>query len=153
MAGNLNTLAKSLRQKADAVETAASRLAVIGTAAAVELLVYITPVDTSEHLSNWQVFIGKPAPDALPPYVPGRKGSTRAASAREAINQALAELRYKKAGQVLFISNLAPVIVKLDHGLSSQFPGGFVPRALVGFRVAIEQAIARGAIFNDRIKR
>lgn len=141
-----------MRAKADAVETSASRLSAIGTKAAVELLVYITPVDTSEHLSNWQVFIGNPAPDALPPYYPGSKGSTRAASAREAIAQAMAELGYKKPGQRLFISNLGPAIGKLDEGRSSQFPGGFVPRAMVAFRVAIEDAIQRGAVFNERAR-
>lgn len=141
-----------MRAKADAVETSASRLSAIGTKAAVELLVYITPVDTSEHLSNWQVFIGNPAPDALPPYYPGSKGSTRAASAREAIAQAMAELGYKKPGQRLFISNLGPAIVKLDNGWSSQFPGGFVPRAMVAFRVAVEDAIQRGAVFNERAR-
>ena len=151
MARTLKDLAKSMRTKADAVETSASRLSVIGTAAAVELLVYITPVDTSEHLSNWQVFIGNPAPDALPPYFIGTKGSTRGASAREAIDQALQELGFKKPGQRLFISNLGPAIVKLDQGWSQQFPGGFVPRALVAFRVAVQEAIARGAVFNERV--
>lgn len=141
-----------MRAKADAVETSASRLSVIGTKAAVELLVYVTPVDTSEHLSNWQVFIGNPAPDALPPYYVGSKGSTRGASAREAIDQAFRELGYKKPGQRLFISNLGPAIVKLDQGSSSQFPGGFVPRASLAFRVAVEQAIAGGAIFNERVR-
>lgn len=140
-----------MRTKADAVETSASRLSVIGTKAAVELLVYITPVDTSEHLSNWQVFIGNPAPDALPPYFLGSMGSTRGASAREAIDQAMQELGFKKPGQRLFISNLGPAIVKLDQGWSSQFPGGFVPRALVAFRVAVQEAIARGAVFNERV--
>lgn len=141
-----------MRAKADAVETSASRLSVIGTKAAVETLVYITPVDTSEHLSNWQVFLGNPAPDPLPPHFVGSKGSTRGASAREAIDQAAQETRYKKPGQRLFISNLGPAIVKLDQGWSSQFPGGFVPRALVSFRVAITAAIKSGAIFNERVK-
>lgn len=140
-----------MRAKADAVETSASRLAVIGSKAAVELLVYVTPVDTSEHLSNWQVFLNNPAPDALPPYFIGTMGSTRAASAREAINEALTELGFKKPGQKIFISNLGPAIVKLDQGWSSQFPGGFVPRAMVAFRVAIEEALARGAVFNERV--
>lgn len=149
MARTLKHLAKSMRDRADAIETAGSRLAIIGTAAAVELLVYVTPVDTSEHLSNWQVFIGNPAPDALPPYFMGTKGSTQAASAREAIEQAMAELKFKKPGQRLFISNLGPAIVKLDNGWSSQFPGGFVPRATLAFRVAVTEAIKSGAIFNE----
>lgn len=140
-----------MRAKAEAVETAGSRLAIIGTKAAVETLVHITPVDTSEHLSNWQVNLGNPAADALPPYFPGSRGSTRGASAQEAIAEALAELAYKKPGQPIFISNLAPAIVKLDRGWSSQFPGGFVPRAVAAFRVAITEAIRRGAVFNEKV--
>lgn len=137
-----------MRAKAEAVETSASRLAVIGTKAAVETLVYITPVDTSEHLSNWQVNLGNPAADALPPYFVGDRGSTRGASAQEAIAEAAAELAFKKPGQPIFISNLAPAIVKLDQGWSSQFPGGFVARAVVAFMLAVREARARGEVFN-----
>lgn len=141
-----------MRAKADAVETSGHRLAVIGGRAAVETLVYITPVDTSEHLSNWQVMIGNPAADNLPPYYPGSLGSTRGASAQQTIQEANAELAFKKPGQVYYISNLGPAIVKLDNGWSSQFPGGFVPRALLSFRTAVEEARARGAVFKEGIR-
>ena len=142
MGRNLNDLAKSMRARAKQVETSAHRLAVAGTKAAVEALVYMTPVDTSEHLSNWQVFLNNPAPDNLPPYYLGDRGSTRGASAREAISQAGIELGYKKPGQVIFISNLAPAIKKLDEGYSSQFAGGFVPKAVIVFRQAVEKEAA-----------
>lgn len=151
MGRTLKDLAKSMRARADAVETSASRLAVIGAKAAVEALVYVTPVDTSEHLSNWQVFIGSPGSDPLPPYFIGRQGSTQSASAREAIEQALIQLGRKQPGQRIFISNLGPAIVMLDQGWSSQFPGGFVPRAVTVFRVAIANAIKRGALFNEKV--
>lgn len=141
-----------MEKRAKAVETAGSRLAVIGTRAAVETLVYVTPVDTSEHLSNWQVNLNNPAPDALPPYVPGSRGSTRGASAQQAIAEAERELAYKKPGQPLWISNLGPAIVKLDQGSSAQFPGGFVARALVSFRAAVQEALAKGAVFREDVK-
>jgi len=141
-----------MNKRADAVETSASRLAVIGTRAAVETLVHITPVDTSEHLSNWQVILGNPAADGLPPYVPGEKGSTRSASAQQAIAEAEAELRFKKPGQPIFISNLGPAIVKLDNGWSGQFAGGFVPRARIVFQRAVAEAVAQGAIFKEGIR-
>lgn len=140
-----------MRKRADAVETSGSRLAVIGARAAVETLVYITPVDTSEHLSNWQVFLDSRPEDALPPYVPGHHGSTQYASAQEAIAAANAELAHKTPGRIIFISNLGPAIVKLDHGSSSQFPGGFVPRARAAFMAAVAEAKAAGAIFNVEI--
>lgn len=141
-----------MRKRAEAVETAGSRLAVIGTRAAVETLVYITPVDTSEHLSNWQVFLDNPAPDALPPYYPGERGSTRSASAQEAIEQANLELANKTPGRRIWISNLGPAIVRLDNGSSAQFPGGFVPRARLAFLAAVQEAIARGAVFKEGVK-
>lgn len=147
----LGAFAKEMRRKAEAVETAASRLSVIGTRAAVETLVYITPVDTSEHLSNWQVMLGNAPADSLPPYVPGSRGSTRGASAQQAIAEANAELAYKRPGQRLYISNLGPAIGALDEGSSSQFPGGFVPRAVISFRTAMLAAVARGAVFNEKV--
>lgn len=140
MAQTLRGLAKKVRAKADKVEHAGSRLAVIGTLAGVEALIYMTPVDTSEHLSNWQVNLGNPAADALPPFYPGVMGSTRGASAAEALDQARQELSFKKPGQPIFISNLGPAIVKLDQGWSGQFPGGFVPRAMIVIRRAIQDA-------------
>lgn len=94
----LSAFAKSIRKKADAVETSGSRLAVIGARAAVETLVNITPVDTSEHLSNWQVMLNNAPADGLPPYVPGSRGSTRGASAAQALAEAEAELSFKSPG-------------------------------------------------------
>lgn len=140
MTRSLEAFAERLEKKADRVETAGSRLAVIGAMAAVETLVEITPVDTSEHLSNWQVFLNNRAPDAIPPYVPGIRGSTRGASSRVAIAEAQAELAFKKPGQHIWISNLAPAIAFLDAGGSRQFAGGFVPRAVIAFRNAVERA-------------
>ena len=141
--GDLKSFAKRMKRRADVVETSASELAKAGTIAAVEHAVYITPVDTSEHLSNWQVNLNNPAADALPPYVPGSRGSTRAASAQEAIQAAAEELRFKKPGQRLFISNLGPAIKRLDEGSSTQFPGGFVPRISGAFCLATGEARAR----------
>lgn len=117
------------------------------------MLVYVTPVDTSEALSNWQVNLGNPAADNLPPYYVGTRGSTQGASAQQAIEEADAELAFKKPGQRLFISNLAPHIGKLDEGSSTQFPGGFVPRARISFSVAVEEAIGRGAVFKEGLVR
>lgn len=143
MARDLRAFAKAMNKKADKVETAGSRLAVIGTMAAVETGVAITPVDTSEHLSNWQVNLNNPAADALPPYVPGQRGSTRGVSSRQAILAAKAELSYKKPGQVIYISNLGPAIVKLDQGWSRQFAGGFVPRMTLAFRNAVQANVSK----------
>ncbi|WLJ71046.1 hypothetical protein [Sphingomonas phage Kimi] len=132
-----------MRKRADVIETSASEIAVAGTKAMLEELVYVTPVDTSQALSNWQVNLGNPAPDELPPYYAGSRGSTAGASSRQAIEEGFRELTYKKPGQPIFLSNLVDYIKKLDEGSSSQFPGGFVPRALLVFRIAAEEARKR----------
>ncbi len=137
-----------MNKRADLVETAGSRLAVIGVTAGLEHAVVITPVDTSEALSNWQVFLNNPAPDNIPPYFMGKKGSTRGASIKAAIGAGKAELAYKKPGQPVFLSNLAPHIGKLDQGSSSQFAGGFTPRIVLAIRLAIEKAADGGEIFK-----
>lgn len=132
-----------MRKRADVIETSASEIAIAGTKAMLEEMVYVTPVDTSQALSNWQVNLNNPAPDELPPYYPGEKGSTRGSSAREALEEGFRELTYKKPGQPIYLSNLVDYIKKLDEGSSSQFPGGFVPRALLVFRLAAEEARKR----------
>jgi len=49
-------------------------------------------------------------------------------------------IKMKQPGQPLFISNTAPHIAELDRGSSTQFAGGFVPRALIIFRLALQNA-------------
>ena len=140
MGRNLRDLAKSMRKRAEGLDTLASDLAVIGTVAMLEEMVEVTPVDESTSLSNWQVNLNNPAADVLPPHVRGKFGSTRGASADKTLAEGRAELQYKKPGQPIFLSNLTPWIGDLDRGSSRQFPGGFVPRALIAFRLAVQEA-------------
>lgn len=115
----------------------ASAKAVDVTMAIVGDLVRVTPVDTSQALSNWQVSINAPVAAAIPPYVPGEAGSSRAASGAEAVQVARATLSRKQPGQSIYISNVLPYIVPLNNGSSRQQPAGFVERALlIGRRVA-----------------
>lgn len=139
----LRDLAKSMRKRAEGLDTLASDIAVEGAKAMLEELVEVTPVDTSTALSNWQVNLGNPAADEIPAHAAGRYGSTRGASAAKAIAEGLEELQYKKPGQPIFLSNLAPYIEDLDSGSSRQFAGGFIPRALIVFRLAVQDAKKR----------
>jgi hypothetical protein len=132
-----------MRKRAEGLETLASDIAVAGTKAMLEEMVEITPVDESTTLSNWQINLGNPSADFLPAHVLGRKGSTRGASADKTLAEGVAELQYKKPGQPIFLSNLTPWIGDLDNGSSAQFPGGFVPRALIIFRLAVQDAKKR----------
>jgi hypothetical protein len=143
VAGDLRSLAKSMRKRAASLETLASDIAVAGADAMLEELVAVTPVDESTALSNWQVNLGNPAADELPAYVVGKYGSTRGASADKTLAEGRAELQYKKPGQPIFLSNLTPYIGDLDDGSSRQFSGGFIPRALIVFRLAVQDAKKR----------
>lgn len=142
MANSLSDFARRMEKRADKVEVLGNELAKAGTIAAIETLIDITPVDTSEHLSNWQISLGAPASSKLPPYVPGRKGSTRGVSSNDAKSAAARELEPRTSEQDIYISNLGPAIVKLDQGWSNQFAGGFVPRAVLVFRETIRSKIS-----------
>lgn len=139
----LRDLATSMRKRAEGLDTLASDIAVEGTKAMLKELVEVTPVDTSTALSNWQVNLGNPAADELPAAVLGSRGSTRGASADKTIADGLDELQYKKPGQPIFLSNLTPYIGDLNDGTSRQFAGGFIPRALIVFRLAVQDAKKR----------
>lgn len=129
-----------MRKRADGMDDLGSNLAKAGTLAMLEEMVEVTPVDTTEALSNWQVNLNNPPADELPPHSPGHKGSTRGVSADKTLADGRAELQYKKPGQPIFLSNLAGHIGELDDGSSTQFPGGFIPRALIAFRLGIQEA-------------
>lgn len=143
MARDLRDLAKSMRARAEGLDDLASNIAKAGVEAMLEEMVDVTPVDESTALSNWQVNLGNRAADEIPAYVRGRGGSTRGASGNQALAEGRAELQYKKPGQPIFLSNLVPYIGDLDDGSSAQFPGGFVPRALIVFRLAVQDAKKR----------
>lgn len=99
-------------------------------------LVHVTPVDTSQALSNWRVGLAAKVIGKIPPYYPGEQGSTKNASARAAFDAGRAIIRSAKPGQAIFISNNLPYIRRLNDGHSKQAPAGFVERAmLLGRRI------------------
>lgn len=143
MGKSLKDLANSMRERAKSVDYLGNELAVAGTKAMVEDLVRVTPVDTSQALSNWQVNLVNPAADVIPAYRQGQFGSTRGVSSAIAIEQADTELALKQPGEPVYLSNLVPYIGDLDQGSSRQFAGGFIPRALIVFREAVSEARKR----------
>lgn len=143
MGKSLSQFAKSMRARADALPEDANRLAVVGTKAMLREMVEITPVDTSEAISNWQIGVGARSPSDLPPFFAGRRGSTRGASSDKAIAEGEVALGLKKPGQPVFLSNPAKHIADLDGGSSTQFAGGFVPRALIIFRQTVRAAVGK----------
>lgn len=131
MTRTLLDLAKQLEARAAKLDEEASRLAIKTAETIVGDLVNVTPVDTSQALSNWQVSIGSPVDASIPPYYPGEKGSTQGASASAALAEARAMLKQKKPGQPIYISNVLRYISRLNEGSSAQAPAGFVERAVL----------------------
>jgi hypothetical protein len=137
---DLKDLAKRLQSMAaDLDQTAVKSAVAIAEAILVELA-YSTPVDTSKALSNWQVTTGMRRTlrsQVLPPYFPGKSGSTFMENAGSTIEAGKNALQNKKAGDRILISNVLPYINRLNDGWSAQAPAGFVERAvLIGRKVA-----------------
>jgi hypothetical protein len=139
MAGNLSSLAKNLRKRADELPKTASALAVKIAETIVGDLAHVTPVDTSQAISNWQTELNTPADAPIGPHYPGEKGSTYSASARETIDRAKATLKNKQPGEPIYLSNVLRYIKRLNEGSSSQAPAGFVERAVLLGRLAVEK--------------
>jgi hypothetical protein len=136
MAGKtLLDLAKKMRKAADRSENVASELSKKFVYEITFRLVYDTPVDTSTALSNWQVFLNNPAPDEIPAFNLGDRGSTQVASARDALREAMGELAHKRPGQVVYLSNVVDYIKKLNEGSSAQAPPGFIEGAVLAAKV------------------
>jgi hypothetical protein len=131
MTRTLTDLANSLEKRAAKLEDEASRLAVRTAETVLGDLVNVTPVDTSQALSNWQIGVGAPVDASIAPYFPGEKGSTQSSSAASALAEGQAALKLKKPGQPIYISNVLRYIGRLNEGSSSQAPAGFVERAVL----------------------
>lgn len=98
-------------------------------------LVFVTPVDTSRALSNWQVRILQGATTEISPYSLGQRGSTKSASAVAALQTGQTILNIRSFGKEIYISNLLDYIADLNRGSSRQQPAGFVERAVLIGRV------------------
>lgn len=104
--------------------------------AAISELVKATPVDTSAALSNWQAGINTRPTQELPAYVVGKKGSTRAASAKATRAANYSKIDLAKLGDWIYVRSTSPYMGKLNNGYSPQASPGFV-------RQAVRDAIAR----------
>lgn len=137
MPGTLADLATRARKIEAALPARVSQVAVDTALQLTQQLAAIeTPVDTSQALSNWQVGVGQqPGGAMLPPFVPGKGGSTRAESAAEAVENAKKSLAGRKQGQVIYLSNVAPYIRRLAYeGWSKQAPPGWIESSVLRAR-------------------
>ncbi len=130
MTKTLTGLSKSLKLRLSTLDKKVSEVAKqVAFNVAVDLI-SVTPVDTSNALSNWQVSLNEPVSKEINPYFPGLFGSTESQSENAAFSAAKSILDQKKPGEVIFISNVVDYIVDLDRGSSRQEPSGFVYRAV-----------------------
>lgn len=136
-------LAQRMNKLAERIPQAANELKKEVVRVAQRDLVEVTPVDTSEALSNWFVHNEEPWRLALPPWVEGFAGSTQRASADIALQQGERVLAQSKPGMPIFLSNNAGHIRELNDGSSEQEPAGFVERA---------EALARHSIKKIGLK-
>lgn len=123
---DLADLQKRMYAKADKVASVGNEAKKHVANAIVRYLVNITPVDTSQALSNWQARDGFPVAFPISAYVQGIGGSTQGASAQAAIEEAAHIIALAKPGQPIYLSNVLAYIKRLDEGSSTQHPGGFV---------------------------
>ncbi len=99
-----------------------------------------TPVDTTEHASNWQVVVNQRAYFGLPAIVPGERGSTAPQSRREAKAHCARALADKRPGEMVDLANLAPAIEDLNNGTSTQEPAGMVERGIRKGQIHVSKA-------------
>lgn len=123
---DLADLQKRMYAKADKVASVGNEAKKHVANAIVRYLVNITPVDTSQALSNWQARDGFPVAFPIGAYSVGIGGSTQGASAQAAMEEAAHIIALSKPGEPIYLSNVLPYIKRLDEGSSTQHPGGFV---------------------------
>lgn len=131
MAKNIRHLSAFTKKISKGIKRETNRLKQEVVKAIVVETVTGTPVDTSLHLSNWQVGIGTAPSGTLEAAVPGSGGSTAGSSIPITIAIANSKLIGKLLGKTIFVSNESPVIESLNQGgVVSDQPGKFVEKAL-----------------------
>lgn len=135
--GNLATLQKRMYEKAGRAADAGNEAKKHVATEIVRYLVNITPVDTSQALSNWQASAGALVVFPVRAYVLGSGGSTQGASADKALAEAKEIIATAKPGEPIYLSNVLPYIRRLDDGSSTQHPGGFVKASVIVGRASL----------------
>lgn len=136
---DLKQLGRNARRRGKRVESQAS-IIVKKTALAIDAeLVISTPVDTGRARSNWTLTLDNPPPpdETYDAYSPGESGSTGAANAQAAMEQARTAISDRREGQEVHLSNNLPYIGRLNEGWSAQAPAGFIERAMAAGRAAV----------------
>lgn len=134
---DLASLQKRMYKKAGEVAQVGNEAKKHAARAVVNYLINITPVDTSQALSNWQADNNQKITTSIKPYFAGERGSTQGSSSAKAIEEAAAMIALAKPGQPIYLSNVLPYIKRLDEGSSTQHPGGFVHASVIVGRLSL----------------
>jgi len=137
--GTLIDLANRMKALPAILASEGSRCAVGVAMATGRNLAYVTPVDTSNAISNWQISLENPNVSMRLPFFLGHKGSTYGPSAKATVVDMNNVLKNKIVGQSIFLVNTAPYIRELNNGSSQQQPAGFVERAVIVGRVEVKK--------------
>lgn len=127
-ASTLDELVSALRNTAKTLPDDVTKVTKQVTEYVVQRLIYETPVDTSQALSNWRVNVKYKISGTLPAYFSGFDGSTKGLSTSTALGAAKQQIARKKYGMALSISNNLDYIVELNQGKSQQAYAGYVDR-------------------------
>ena len=125
-ASTLGDLASALSEAARTLPTDLNKITQDVAKYATQRLIYETPVDTSQALSNWQVGLSVGSTLQLPAYFIGDSGSTQNISAVTALGAAHQQIARKKYGMNLVIYNNLKYINKLNAGASQQADANYV---------------------------
>lgn len=142
MAG-FQEFAERMRRHGKRVEENANALKRKAALAVDATVVLATPVDTGRARSNWQASLGAPATGTREAYAAGTGGSTGAANATAAQEQAKRVVAGSQPEQAVHITNNLPYIGKLNDGHSAQAPAGFVQTAVLRGLAAVRSSAAR----------
>jgi hypothetical protein len=149
MANTFGELSKQFRELAATLPIRANQAKQVLASTVDADLLRVTPVDTGQAVSNWQVTLDTPATEPIPAYAPAHEGYmkqtkgvkawthkappevTRQANAAPASEAARTTIQAAQPGQPIYITNPLDYIELLDQGHSSQAPALFVDRAII----------------------
>lgn len=94
-------------------------------------LIYETPVDTSQALSNWLVSLAFPTTNKINAHKEGAGGSTKEYSAARAYMAAQRIIKQKKPRIDLIVTNNLSYLYKLNAGGSKQQPTAFYIQRII----------------------
>lgn len=141
LAGALQNAARTLRADHNQITQQVAKYAI-------QRLIYETPVDTSQALSNWQVNVNYSTSIKLPAYFVGEDGSTQSISAVTALAASYQQIARKKYGMALVLYNNLTYINKLNAGASTQADANYVDK-IVEDAANVADALLRDYVYGN----